>query len=153
MFTPVQSGRELWPMWQNTREELSNLVWLSLPSMAWLGLSGSMFQVQVQVVVQSLSCVWLFVTPWTAAGQASLSFSQSLLRTHVHWIGDAIQPSNPLSPPSPRCLQSFPAPGSFPVRHLFSSGYLSIRASASASVLPMKVQGWFPLGLIGFISL
>ena len=52
--------------------------------------------------VQSLSHVWLFVTPWTAARQASLSItnSQSLL-THVHWVGDAIQPSHPLSSPSP----------------------------------------------------
>ena len=47
------------------------------------------------VVVQSLSHVWLFATPWTAAHQASLSFtiSWSLFnQTHVHWVGDAIQP-------------------------------------------------------------
>ena len=51
---------------------------------------------------QSLSRVQLFATPWTAACQASLSItnSQSLL-THVHWVGDAIQPSHPLSSPSP----------------------------------------------------
>ena len=55
------------------------------------------------VVVQSLSCVWLFAAPWTAARQASLSFtmSWSLLKTHVHWIGDAIQPSHPLSSSPP----------------------------------------------------
>ena len=51
------------------------------------------------------------------------------------------------------CLQSFPASGSFPMRWLFVSGGQSIGASASASVLPMNVQGWFPLGLTGWISL
>ena len=47
--------------------------------------------------VQSLSCVWLFVTPWITARQASLSIANS----HVHQVGDAIQPSHPLSSPSP----------------------------------------------------
>ena len=46
------------------------------------------------VVVQSLSCVWLFVSPWTAAHQASLSITISMLpQIHVHWVSDAIQPS------------------------------------------------------------
>ena len=51
------------------------------------------------------------------------------------------------------CLQSFPASGSFPMSRLFSSGGQSIGASASASVLPMNIQEWFPLGLTGLISL
>ena len=51
------------------------------------------------------------------------------------------------------CLQSFPASGSFPVSHLFVSGCQSIGASASASLLPMNIQDWFPLGLTGWISL
>ena len=51
------------------------------------------------------------------------------------------------------CLQSFPASGSFPMSWLFASGGQSIRPSASASVLPMKIHGWFPLGLTGLISL
>ena len=57
-------------------------------------------------VVQSLSHVWLFATPWTVARQDSLSFtiSQSLLETHVHWVSDAIQHSHPLSSPSPFAL-------------------------------------------------
>ena len=50
-------------------------------------------------------------------------------------------------------LQSFPASGSFPVSQFFPSGGQSIRASASAAVLPMNIQGWFPLGLTGLISL
>ena len=48
------------------------------------------------------SCIWLFETPWTAAHQASLSITNSQsLCTHIHWVGDAIQPSHPLSSPSP----------------------------------------------------
>ena len=50
-------------------------------------------------------------------------------------------------------LQSFPASGSFSVNQLFSSGGQSIGASASESVLPMNIQDWFPLELIGWISL
>ena len=51
------------------------------------------------------------------------------------------------------CLQSFPASGSFPVSQFFASGGQSIRASASASVLSVNIQGWFPLGLTDLISL
>ena len=51
------------------------------------------------------------------------------------------------------CFQSFPASGSFQVSHFFASGSQSIGVSASASVLSMSIQGWFPLGLTGFISL
>ena len=50
-------------------------------------------------------------------------------------------------------LQSFPASGSFPVSHLFASGGQSIGVSASASVFPMNIQDWFPLGWTGWISL
>ena len=55
--------------------------------------------------------------------------------------------------PFSSCLQSFPESGSFPVSWLFKSGGQSIWASASAPVLPMNIQGWFPLGLTGLISL
>ena len=51
------------------------------------------------------------------------------------------------------CLQSFPASGSSPISWLFISGGQSIGASASAWVLPMHIQGWFPLGLTGLISM
>ena len=78
-------------------------------------------------------------------------------QTHVHWVCDAIQPSCPLSSPSPPVFFffffSFPAAGYFPMSWLFASGGQSIRASASASVLPMNIQDWSPLGLTGWISL
>ena len=51
------------------------------------------------------------------------------------------------------CIQSFPASGSFPVSHFFTSGCQSIGVSALASVLPMNTQDWFPLGWTGWISL
>ena len=54
--------------------------------------------------------------------------------------------------PFSSCLQSFPASGSFPISWLFASGSWNIGASASASVLPMNIQGWFPLGLTVLIS-
>ena len=102
------------------------------------------------VVVQTLSHVWLFVTPWTAARQASLSFtiSQSSLKL---MSTESVMPPSHLIPCHP--LQSFPASGSFPVSQFFASGGQSIAASASASVLPMNIQDWFPLGLTHLISL
>ena len=91
--------------------------------------------------------------PWTAAHQASLSFtiSQSLLKVISV---ESVMPSNHLILCHPfSCFQAFPTSGSFPVGQLFKSGGQSIGASASASVLLMNIQGWFPLGLIGLISL
>ena len=55
--------------------------------------------------------------------------------------------------PFSSCLQYFPASGSLQMSKFFTSGGQSIRVSASASVLPMNIQDWFPLGLIGCISL
>ena len=55
--------------------------------------------------------------------------------------------------PFSSCLQSFPASGSFAVSQLFAPGGQSIRASDSSSVLPMNIQGWFPLGWTGLIPL
>ena len=66
------------------------------------------------------------------------------------WCHPAISSS---AAPFSCCPQSSPASGSFPVSRLFASGGQSIRASASASVLSVTIQGWFPLGLTGLISL
>ena len=74
-------------------------------------------------------------------------------QTHVHQVGDAIHPSHPLSSPSPPALNSFPASGSFQMSQFFTSGGQSIGVSGSASVFPMNIQGWFPLGWTGWISL
>ena len=68
-------------------------------------------------------------------------------QTHVHWVSDAIQPSHPLSssPPAFNLSQH--------QDQFFASGGQSIGVSASASVLPMNIQDWFPLGWTGWISL
>ena len=68
-------------------------------------------------------------------------------QTHVHWVSDAIHLYSDV--PFSSCLQSFPASGSFPMSQLFASGSQSIRASAT--VLLMNIQGWFPLGWTGLI--
>ena len=73
-----------------------------------------------------------------------------LAQTPVYQVGDAISSS---VVPFSSCLQSFLASGSFPMSQLFASCSQSIGASASATVLPMNIQGWFPVGLTGVISL
>ena len=104
------------------------------------------------LVVQLLSRVQLFVTPWTAACQASLSFTISWSLFKLMSI-ELVIPSNHLilCVPFSSCLQSSLASGSFLMSWLFASGGQSI--GASASVLPMNIQDWFPLGLTGLISL
>ena len=74
-------------------------------------------------------------------------------QTHVHRVGDAIKLSHPLSLPSPSAPHSLPASGSFPMSQLFTWGGQSTGVSASASVLPMSTQDWFPLEWTGWISL
>ena len=75
-----------------------------------------------------------------------------LAQTHVHWVGDAIQPSYPLLSPSPPSFSLSQHQGLFQWISLASHGQ-SIGASASAWVLPMNVQDWFPLGWTGLIAL
>ena len=97
--------------------------------------------------VQSLSRVWLFVTPWTAARQASLSFTNSCNLLKPMSI-ELVMPSSHLILCCPLLLPPsiFPASGPFPMSQFFTSGGQSIGASASASALPMNVQDWSPLG-------
>ena len=113
---------------------------------------------------------------WAATFRASVQFSHSVMsdtlrshglrmlgftvdhqllelaQTHVHRVSDGIQHLI-LCCPFSSWLQSFPASGSFPMSQLFAWGSQSIGTSASASVLPMNNQNWFPLGWTGWISL
>ena len=75
-----------------------------------------------------------------------------LTQTHVHRVSDAIQPSHFVVPISSH-LQSFSVSVSFQMSQFFASGGQSIGVSASASVLPMNIQDWFPLEWTGWISL
>ena len=105
--------------------------------------SGAVECARSAVQFSSLSRIQPFSTSWTAARQASLSTANSRSLLKLMSI-ESVMPSNHLIlcrlPFSSR-LQSFPASGSFPVSWLFTSGSQSIGASASASVLPMNIQG------------
>ena len=104
-----------------------------------------------KVLVLSFSCVWIFVTPMDCStpGFPALHYLPEFAQTHVHWDRDAIQPSHPLLPPSPPALNlsSMSVINVNAVSRLFASGGQSVGASASASVLPVNIQCWFPLGL------
>ena len=116
-----------------------------------------------------ISCIWtksvpcccsvakscqLFATPWTAARQASWSFtiSQTLLK---FMSIESVMPSNHLILCHPLLLlpSIFPSIRVFSMTWLFASGGQSTGASASASLLLVNIHGWFPLGLTGLISL
>ena len=109
--------------------------------------------VYIVVLVQNLSCVPLIVIPWTTACQASLSITNSQNLLKLMSI-KSVDPSNHLilCLPFSSCLQCLPASGSFTVSQFFASGGQSIGVSAAASVLPMNIQDWFPLGWTGWIS-
>ena len=103
---------------------------------------------------QSLSRVRLFATPWIPACQASLSITNSQSSLRLMSIESVMPSSHLISSviPFSSCPQSLPASESFLMSQLFTSGGQITGASASASVLPMNIQGWFPLGLTGLIS-
>ena len=106
------------------------------------------------VVLQPLSPVQFFATPWTAAHQASLSHTIS--RSMLKFMSiELVMPSIHLILCHPLLLlpSIFPSIRSFPMSQFFASGGQSIGASALTSVLPVNLRGWFPLGLTGLISL
>ena len=104
--------------------------------------------------VQSLNHVRLFVTPWTAACQASLSITNSWILPKPMSIESMMASKRLiLCRPFSSCPQSFPAEGYFQMSQLFTSGGQSIGVSASTSVLPMNAQESSLLGRTGCISL
>ena len=129
-------------MSRGTAENFCALWWDYIVNSSWRSFSS----------VQSLSGVWLFVTPWTTARQASLSItnSQSLLKLMSI---ESVMPTNHLI----LCHLLLLLPSVFLSIRVFSNeSVLHIRwpkywASGSASVLPMNIQDWFPLGWTGLI--
>ena len=113
-----------------------------------------MSALKVVFAVQSLSHVQFCETPWTAACQAFLSTTVSLSLLKLMSC-ESVIPSNHLilCHPVSSCPKFFSASRFFPMSRLFASGGQSIWASVSASVLPMNIQGWCPLGLTYLISL
>ena len=105
--------------------------------------------------VHSLSCVWFFATPWIAAHQASPSITNSRSSLKLMSI-KSVRPSSHLILCRPLLLlpSIFPSIRVFSkVSQFFASGSQSIGVSALASVLPVNIQDWFPLGWTGWISL
>ena len=104
--------------------------------------------------VQSLSRVQLFVTSWTAAYLASLSITNSQSSLKLMSI-ESVMPANHLILCCPLLLPPsiFPSIRSFRTSQLFELGGQSTGVLASASLLPVNIQDWFPLGLTGWISL
>ena len=76
-----------------------------------------------------------------------------LAQIHFHWVSDNHPTISSSVIPFSSWLKSFPTSGSFPMGQVFASSGQSIEVSASAPVLPMNIQYWFPLGLTGLISL
>ena len=104
--------------------------------------------------VQLLSRVQLFETPWTAGCQASLFLTTPGVYSNSCPLSQWCHPTISSSVvPFSFCLQSFLASGSFQRSQFFASGGQSISVSALASVLPLNIQDWFPLGWTGWISL
>ena len=102
--------------------------------------------------VQSLSCVQLFATPWTAACQASVSITNSRSTPKPISI-ESVMPSNHLILCHPLLLPSIFSSIRVFMSQPFASGGQSIGVSASTSVPPMNTKGWYPLGWTGWISL
>ena len=92
-------------------------------------------------------------TDWSMPGFPVPNQLPEFAKIQVHWVDDAIQPSQSLSPPCPLALRLSQHQSVFPVSGVFTSGGQNIGASASASVLPVNIQGWFALGLTGLIGL
>ena len=121
-----------------------------------------MYTSQVNILISSvqfssvrlLSRVQLFATPWIAARQASLSITNSRSSLRLMSI-ESVMPSSHLilCRPFSFCPQSLPASESFPMNQLFAWGGKSTGASALASFLPKKSQGWSPSEWTGWISL
>ena len=120
----------------------------------WLSGKESACQCRKFSSVQSLSHVWLFANPWTAARQASLSITNPWSLPKLMSI-ELMMPSNHLILCHPILLlpSIFPNIRVFSNEQLFPSGGQNIGVSASTTVLPMNTQDWFPLGQTGWISL
>ena len=86
-------------------------------------------------------------------GFSVLHYLLEFAQTHVHWVSDVIQSFCHLLPPFLLALNLSQHQDLFPTSWVFAPGGQNIEASASASVLPMNIQGWVSLGLTGLMSL
>ena len=109
---------------------------------------------KLSLVVQSLSRVWLFATPWTEHARPPCPSPSPGAHPNSYPLSWWCHPTIPSFPiPFSSCLLSFPSSGSFPMSKLFVSGDQSTGTSASALVFPMNIEDQFPLGWTGWNSL
>ena len=115
-----------------------------------LGKAQVQFSLLPQFSSVAQSCLTLCnPMDWRVPGFPVFHQLLELVQTHVHWVGDPTISSSVI--PFSSWLQYFPASGSFPRSQFFTSDGQSIGVSALASVLPMNIQDWFPLGWTGLI--
>ena len=148
--------------WNTTQPKIDEIL---LSMITWMGLEYVISKIiekyhmnepicGIKKSVQSPSHVWLFVTPLTAAHQASLSITNSRCLLKPMSI-ESVMPSNHLILCRPLLLlhSVFPSIRVFPRSQFFASGGRNIGVSVSTSALPMNIQDWSPLGWTGWISL
>ena len=134
-------------------------VWVNSGSWWWTGRPGMLQSLRLKSWTRLSdwtelgSCVWL-CNPMDCSSSAFhvLHYIPEFSETHIHWVGDAIQPFHPLSPSS-ASFNYTQNQGLFQMNGLFASDGQNIGASATASGLPMNIQNWFLLGWTGWISL
>ena len=154
-WNPAENMLPILPLLLNLYSELFSVApkWAKKPS--WICFLDKMDETSVS----------LFRSVFCSVAKSCLTFGEAMdcstpgfpvlhhlpecAQTHVHWVGDAIQPSCPRSSSSPPAFNLSQHQGPFPESWLFTSGCQSIGASASVSVPPINIQNWFPLGLIG----
>ena len=114
----------IWPIWHLSRKQYNMAEWDQLSS-----------------VVQSRPtlCDPMYCS---TPGHPTHRQHPKLVQTHVHWVSDVIQPSHPLSSPSPPAFNLSQHQGLSPMSPLFASGGQNTGVSASTSVLPMNTQDW-----------
>ena len=140
----------------SSRSRMSGCRWVIIPS--WLSGLWTFFCTVLLCIqfslVQSLSHVWLFATPWTAARQASLSITTPGVHPNpcpfCQWCHPTISSS---VIPFSSCPPSFPASGSFQMSQFSTSGGQSTGVSASTSVPLVNTQDWSPVGWTAWICL
>ena len=149
----IPKDREAW--WATVHSAAKTQIWLKWRRMHMVTSTDFFFFfyfnwfLLLPSSVQLLSHVWLFVTPC----QASLSITSSWRLLKLMSI-ESVMPSNHLILCCPLLPSSiFPSIRVFPMSLFFASGGQSIEVLASASILPMSIQNWFPLGWTGWISL
>ena len=137
---------------QTIQNKQTNKHWKSLHHLGYINHFDDWFPPKLNSI-RWLSHLWLFATPWTAARQPPYPSPTPRVYPNSWPLSQWCHPNISYSVIPFSCPQSFPASGSFQMSQFSASGGQSIRASASAPVLPLNTQDWSPLGWTGWNSL